>query len=60
MLFRSDARVVVDFLKANIFSRFGTPKAIISDRGTHLCNRIVETVLKKYGVTHRVSTAYLP
>ena len=56
----NDARVVVDFLKTNIFSRFGTPKAIISDRGTHFCNRVVETVLKKYGVTHRVSTAYHP
>nr|GFB93544.1 reverse transcriptase domain-containing protein [Tanacetum cinerariifolium] len=32
-----DARVVVKFLKS-LFSRFGTPKAIISDRGTHFCN----------------------
>nr|GEZ87223.1 reverse transcriptase domain-containing protein [Tanacetum cinerariifolium] len=29
----NDARVVVKFLKS-LFSRFGTPKAIISDRGT--------------------------
>ena len=56
----NDARVVVDFLRANIFARFGTPKAIISDRGTHFCNRIVEGIFKKYGVTHRVSTAYHP
>ena len=56
----NDARVVVDFLRANIFARFGTPKAIISDRGTHFCNRIVEGVFKKYGVAHRVSTAYHP
>nr|GEX60108.1 reverse transcriptase domain-containing protein [Tanacetum cinerariifolium] len=33
----NDARVVVKFLKS-LFSRFGTPKAIISDRGTHFCN----------------------
>nr|GFB16824.1 reverse transcriptase domain-containing protein [Tanacetum cinerariifolium] len=33
----NDARVVVRFLKS-LFSRFGTPKAIISDRGTHFCN----------------------
>nr|GFA46697.1 reverse transcriptase domain-containing protein [Tanacetum cinerariifolium] len=32
-----DARVVVKILKS-LFSRFGTPKAIISDRGTHFCN----------------------
>nr|GFC35774.1 reverse transcriptase domain-containing protein [Tanacetum cinerariifolium] len=33
----NDARVVVKFLKS-LFSRFGTPKGIISDRGTHFCN----------------------
>nr|GEX82919.1 reverse transcriptase domain-containing protein [Tanacetum cinerariifolium] len=30
----NDARVVCKFLK-NLFARFGTPRAIISDRGTH-------------------------
>nr|GFB46473.1 reverse transcriptase domain-containing protein [Tanacetum cinerariifolium] len=33
----NDARVVVKFLKS-LFSWFGTPKAIISDRGTHFYN----------------------
>ncbi|GJZ86330.1 reverse transcriptase domain-containing protein [Tanacetum coccineum] len=33
----NDARVVVKFLKS-LFARFGTPRAIISDRGTHFCN----------------------
>nr|GEV33366.1 reverse transcriptase domain-containing protein [Tanacetum cinerariifolium] len=33
----NDARVVVKFLKS-LFSLFGIPRAIISDRGTHLCN----------------------
>lgn len=56
----NDSKVVVEFLQANIFSRFGTPKALISDRGTHFCNRTLEAVLKKYGVTHKVSTAYHP
>ena len=31
----NDNKVVVKFLKENIFSRFGTPRAIISDNGTH-------------------------
>ena len=32
----ADHRVVLKFLKENIFSRFGVPKAIISDGGLHL------------------------
>nr|GFC00106.1 hypothetical protein [Tanacetum cinerariifolium] len=55
----NDARVVVKFLKS-LFSRFGTPKAIISDRGTHFCNDQFLRVMAKYGVTHRLSTAYHP
>nr|GFA56141.1 reverse transcriptase domain-containing protein [Tanacetum cinerariifolium] len=55
----NDARVVVKFLKS-LFSRFGTPKAIISDRGTHFCNDQFARVMSNYGVTHRLSTAYHP
>nr|GFA89380.1 reverse transcriptase domain-containing protein [Tanacetum cinerariifolium] len=55
----NDARVVVKFLKS-LFSQFGTPKAIISDRGTHFCNDQFSRVMAKYGVTHRLSTSYHP
>ncbi|GKB79201.1 reverse transcriptase domain-containing protein [Tanacetum coccineum] len=53
----NDARVVEIFLKS-LFARFGTPRAIISDRGTHFCNEQFAKVMLKYGVTHRLSTAY--
>ncbi|XP_031253479.1 uncharacterized protein LOC116111443 [Pistacia vera] len=33
-----DSKVVADFIKSNIFSRFGIPRALISDRGTHFWN----------------------
>nr|GFB17906.1 reverse transcriptase domain-containing protein [Tanacetum cinerariifolium] len=56
---KNDARVVVKFLKS-LFSRFDTPKAIISDQGTHFCNDQFSRVMAKYGVTHRLSTAYHP
>nr|GEW69076.1 reverse transcriptase domain-containing protein [Tanacetum cinerariifolium] len=55
----NDARVVCKFLKS-LFSRFGTPRAIISDRGTHFCNDQFTKVMLKYGVTHRLATAYHP
>ncbi|GKA90342.1 reverse transcriptase domain-containing protein [Tanacetum coccineum] len=40
--------------------KFGTPRAIISDRGTHFCNDQFSKVMLKYGVTHRLATAYHP
>nr|GEU78354.1 reverse transcriptase domain-containing protein [Tanacetum cinerariifolium] len=55
----NDARVVCKFLKS-LFARFGSPRAIISDRGTHFCNDQFSKVMLKYGVTHRLSTAYHP
>ncbi|GJR03635.1 reverse transcriptase domain-containing protein [Tanacetum coccineum] len=55
----NDARVVCMFLKS-LFARFGAPRAIISDRGTHFFNDQFTKVMLKYGVTHRLTTAYHP
>ncbi|CAM8959439.1 unnamed protein product [Rhodiola kirilowii] len=55
-----DAKTVVDFLRTNIFCRYGVPKAIISDQGTHFCNRMMAATLRHYHVHHRTSTAYHP
>ncbi|GJZ19463.1 reverse transcriptase domain-containing protein [Tanacetum coccineum] len=55
----NDARVVVNFLKKP-FSRFEIPKTLISDKGTHFCNRQMEKILKKYGVHHHIATTYHP
>nr|GEZ91302.1 reverse transcriptase domain-containing protein [Tanacetum cinerariifolium] len=55
----NDARVVVKFLKS-LFSRFGIPREIISYRRTHFCNDQFTRVMIKYGVTHRLATAYHP
>nr|GEV48781.1 reverse transcriptase domain-containing protein [Tanacetum cinerariifolium] len=55
----NDARVVCKFLK-NLFARFETPRAIISNRGTHFCNDQFAKVMQKYGVTHRLATLYHP
>ncbi|GKE99002.1 reverse transcriptase domain-containing protein [Tanacetum coccineum] len=55
----NDARVVVKILKS-LFAQFGTPRVIITDRGTHFCNDQFAKVMLKYGVTHRLATAYHP
>ncbi|KAL4281621.1 hypothetical protein GQ457_03G019530 [Hibiscus cannabinus] len=56
----NDAKTVQKFIKKNIFTRFGTPRVIISDKGRHFDNRNIAAALKKLGITHKLSTAYHP
>ncbi|KAI4305023.1 hypothetical protein L6164_028414 [Bauhinia variegata] len=53
-------RSVISFLRKNIFTRFGVPRAMISDGGTYFCNRNFESLLRKYGVNYRIATPYHP
>ena len=55
-----DSKVVIKFLKKNIFTRFGTPRALFSDNGTYFCNKPLEFLVKKYEVFHKVATPYHP
>ncbi|XP_070002108.1 uncharacterized protein [Nicotiana sylvestris] len=56
----NDANGVTGFLRKNILTQFGTPRAIISDGGTHFCNRAFTKLLEKYDVCHKVATPYHP
>ncbi|XP_041020437.1 uncharacterized protein LOC121262072 [Juglans microcarpa x Juglans regia] len=56
----NNVKVVLKFLHKNIFTRFGTPRAIISDEGTHFCNKLFDNLLSKYGVKHKIALAYHP
>ena len=56
----NDHRVVNKFIVNDIFSRFGCPRAIISDGGSHFTNSHFRSLLKKYRVHHRVTTPYQP
>ena len=56
----NDAKVVASFLCSHIFTRFGNPRALITDGGTHFCNKLIDNVLRKYGVRNRTALAYHP
>ncbi|XP_050900114.1 uncharacterized protein LOC127106859 [Lathyrus oleraceus] len=56
----NDDKVVINFLKSYIFARFGVPRALISDEGTHFLNKLMESLLRKYNVKHKISTLYHP
>jgi len=53
-----DHKVVVNFLKEYIFCRYGTPRTLISDGGSHVCHRSFEALLRKYSVSYKVATPY--
>ncbi|XP_019057336.1 PREDICTED: uncharacterized protein LOC104807112 [Tarenaya hassleriana] len=56
----NDNKTVVRMLKRTIFPRFGVPRVIISDGGSHFINRTIKALLLKYGVKHKITTPYHP
>jgi hypothetical protein len=57
---KADGKIVIKFLKKNIFTRFGTPRVLISDGGSHFCNSQLAKALEHYGVKHKVASPYHP
>ena len=50
---RNDAITVVRFIQRNILSRFGAPRTIISDEGSHFAK-----LMSKYGIKHLMGLTY--
>ena len=57
---RNDANTVVSFLQKNILNRFGTPRTIISDGGSHFAYKIFAKLMSRYGIKHIMSLSYHP
>ncbi|XP_030478231.1 uncharacterized protein LOC115695296 [Cannabis sativa] len=53
-------KTVLSFFQKYIFTRFGTPRAIISDEGSQFYNKQFEVLLSRYGVRHRTVLPYHP
>jgi hypothetical protein len=56
----ADAATSVKMIKDIIFPRFGVPRFLITDGGSHFMNGTFRKILYKYGVTHRVASPYHP
>ncbi|CAM4841068.1 unnamed protein product [Rotaria magnacalcarata] len=54
------AQTVVRFLKEDIIAKFGTPRCILTDNGTHFTSTITNELFKQIGTTHLYSTPYHP
>ena len=57
---RNDANTVVGFIQRNILSRFGAPKTIISDEGSHFSNKVFTKLMNIYGIRHVMGLTYHP
>ena len=57
---KNDANTVVSFLQNNILNRFGTPRTITCDGGSHFANKIFAKLMSRYGIKHIMSLAYHP
>ena len=57
---RNDASTVVNFVQKHIFNRFGTPRTIMSDEGSHFANRLFARLMSNYGINQAMGLAYHP
>ena len=57
---KNDAITVVGFIQRHILSRFGAPRTIICDEGSHFANKVFARLMSIYGIKHMIGLAYHP
>ena len=55
-----DAKTTVRFLYNNIITRFGCPKVLVCDRGSHFVNEMITELTAHFKIDHRFLTRYHP
>lgn len=56
----NSAQTTVRFLKEDVITKFGTPRCILTDNGTHFTSSLTNELIKQIGATHLYSTPYHP
>jgi hypothetical protein len=56
----ADAKGIARFIYEDIICRHGCPKKILSDRGSHFNNKIIESLMEEFKIKHNFSTPYHP
>ena len=54
------AENVIEFIYKRIICRHGCPRTILSDRGTHFRNKLVDGLCEKFRIKHKLSSPYHP
>ena len=60
LLRHANAMTVATFIYKEIVCRFGPPKIIQSDQGTHFVNQVIKQLIEKFRIKHSLSSAYHP
>ena len=58
--YKYDAKTVALFLFNHIITRFGIPKSIVTDHGTHFCNAMMVELTSMLHLDHENSSPYYP
>ena len=58
--YAEDGKTATLFLFNHVIARFGVPRSIVSDHGSHFCNQMMEELSSKLGFHHEKSTPYYP
>ena len=56
----STATTTVKFLFENVVTRFGFPKILFSDQGTHFVNKLIVELTVEFQIQHKNTTPYHP
>lgn len=56
----NDAKSAASFLFEQVITRFGCPKILISDRGKHFLNEVIQDMTDRFRIDHRKTTPYHP
>lgn len=49
---------VVEFLRENIFYKFGYPRELVTNQGSQFTSNLIEDLLTHHNIKHRTSTPY--
>src|SRR6266540_3160370 len=60
LLKAANTDIVATFLYEEIICRFGTPRTLQNDRGTHFMNELIQRLTKRFKIKHSLSSPYHP